>query len=128
MGKKPVTRGPVAERVSANIRRLREQRRMSLADLAQELARVGRPMAASAVHKVETGERRADVDDLVAFALALEVTPYALLLPDVRTSTGSVPMTPTMAAPDARTAWVWATDEQPRRVPLEPFRKSAADA
>lgn len=97
---------------------------MSLADLAKELATVGRPMTASAVHKIERGERRADVDDLVAFALALSCTPNALLLPDVRDaesdrSTGpAVPLTATLLALSARGAWQWATweaSESPRQ-------------
>lgn len=92
---------------------------MSLAELAKELAGVGWPMAPSAVHKIETGERRADVDDLVAFALALHCTPNALLLPDVRVAKrngvagGPVLLTPTLMTLSAPGAWVWATWEAP---------------
>jgi transcriptional regulator with XRE-family HTH domain len=109
MGKRPVTRGPTGERVSANIRQLREDRRMSLAELSRALGEAGRPMAPSAVYKIETGERRIDVDDLVAFALALGEPPNALLLPDARTETGRVPLTATMTAADPKAAWLWAT-------------------
>jgi transcriptional regulator with XRE-family HTH domain len=110
MGTKAVERGPTAERVSANIRQLRERQRLSLAGVSSRLRMVGRPMAASAVHKIENGERRVDVDDLVAFALALKVTPNDLLLPDVRESgDGLIPLTSEMFAVSARAAWEWAT-------------------
>jgi transcriptional regulator with XRE-family HTH domain len=82
---------------------------MSLADLSRALGEVGRPMAPSAVHKIEQGERRIDVDDLIAFSLALGETPNALLLPDVRSTTGRVPLTATMSAADPKAAWMWAT-------------------
>lgn len=68
-------------------------------------------MAASAVYKVENGERRVDVDDLVAFAFALNVTPNALLLPDARTHTGRVQMTARLSVPNAKDSWIWATWE-----------------
>ncbi|MEO3853719.1 hypothetical protein [Acrocarpospora sp. B8E8] len=78
---------------------------------------LGRPVLASGVHKVEQGERRVDADELVAFALALEVAPNRLLLP------GEVPaydddeddavaLTPTRRV-RARTAWYWATGDGP---------------
>src|SRR5690606_19823410 len=47
--------------------------------LADRLAEHGRPMQVSGVSKIEAGERRVDVDDLVALARALEVTPAHLL-------------------------------------------------
>lgn len=69
----------MAERVAANVRRFRRAREWILQDLSDALGRVGRPIVLSGVGKIEQGERRVDVDDLVALALALEVSPLALM-------------------------------------------------
>jgi adenosylhomocysteine nucleosidase len=50
---------------------------------------------------------RVDVDDLVALALALDVTPNQLLLPADTWSSSAVPLT-TSVAMDASAAWRWA--------------------
>jgi len=61
------------------MRRLREERKLSLRELAELLKADGRPMLPSALSKIETGERRVDVDDLDALALALGSTPHELM-------------------------------------------------
>jgi len=42
---------------------------------------VGRPLGHSAVDQIEKGTRRVDVDDLMALAAALGVSPITLLMP-----------------------------------------------
>lgn len=71
--------GPVGEQVIANVTRLRKQLRLSQAQLSERLAEAGRPIRATGIHRVETGKRRVDVDDLVALAGALGVRPAALM-------------------------------------------------
>ena len=73
--------GPVGDIVRANIRRIREVRDHSLRDLAKLLSEASRPIIASGIQRVEVGARRVDVDDLVAFAKALDVPPVDLLEP-----------------------------------------------
>lgn len=51
---------------------------MTLRDLSERLAET-RPMGHSTLSEIENGARRVDVDDLVALATALDVTPYQLL-------------------------------------------------
>src|SRR6478609_7894890 len=80
MGTSEVRRGAVAERVRTNIKRIRQDRGLTGAQLADLLGALGRPMLPSAVNKIETGARRVDVDDLTAIALALNTTPNRLLL------------------------------------------------
>jgi transcriptional regulator with XRE-family HTH domain len=110
MGKKPIERGPVAERVSANVHRLRKRHNMSLADLSKRLDELGRSININGLHGIERGQRRVDVDDLIALALALRVTPNDLLLPDVRESgDAEISLTSKVVAANARTAWTWAT-------------------
>lgn len=72
-------RGPAADHVVENMKRLRAGLRWSLAELSEEMSRVGRPILPSGLHRIEQGKRRIDVDDLVALAAALRVPPLALL-------------------------------------------------
>src|SRR5215217_3344912 len=83
MGTRAVERGQVGQAVSENIRAVRERRGLTQQQLAARLGELGRPIQASAVAKVEAGDRRVDVDDLAAFAVALNVSPARLLVPDV---------------------------------------------
>jgi transcriptional regulator with XRE-family HTH domain len=71
--------GEVGHTVKAQIRRLREQRGLSLQGLSERLETVGRPILASGLSKIEAGTRRVDVDDLVALAEALGTAPDDLL-------------------------------------------------
>lgn len=72
--------GDVGQQVSAAVAELRRRRGWDQKRLAQLVSEAGRPMSASMVGKIETGARRVDVDDLVALAFALEVSPGRLLL------------------------------------------------
>ncbi|AEM87051.1 hypothetical protein Strvi_7716 [Streptomyces violaceusniger Tu 4113] len=49
-------------------------------ELSQRLSKLGRPILPSGITKLEQAQRRIDVDDLMALAVALEVTPTRLLL------------------------------------------------
>ena len=113
MGTTKIERGPVAKRVSDNIRELREgwgaRRRLSLTELSERLRVLGRPMLPSALSKIETGERRVDVDDLVTLALALETTPNRLLLTGGRED---ISLAENVPHTSAYNAWVWATGER----------------
>ncbi|MGY1636037.1 helix-turn-helix domain-containing protein [Geodermatophilus sp. SYSU D00742] len=81
VGSREITRGPTAAQVSRNVADLRRARGLSLGQLSEVMSDLGRPILASGLGKIETGERRVDVDDLVALALALGVSPVRLLLP-----------------------------------------------
>lgn len=83
---------------------------MSQQQLAATLAELGRPMQASAVAKVESGDRRMDVDDLVAFAVALNVPLTRLLLPDAAEDE-EVSLVAAYGVP-MWSAWQWATGER----------------
>ena len=119
--------GPTAARVATNVRALREARRLELTHLSERLERLGQPIGVPALSRLETGKRRVDVDDLVALALALDVSPARLLLPPPGRDQRAVTTTPGTTARDAevqltpgqshtaRDAWGWATgDETPR--------------
>lgn len=73
--------GPAARNARHNIQRLRENRQFSYRDLSHRLTQAGHPIPESDLGRLEAGERRIDVDDLVAIANILDVTPGELLEP-----------------------------------------------
>lgn len=81
MATRRVELGTIGETVRANISRLRRDRGLTLRDLADRMAETDRPLAHNSISEIERGARRVDVDDLVALALALEVSPLAILFP-----------------------------------------------
>lgn len=103
--------GPTGLRVAANIKALREAQGISLRALAARLAELGRPIITSGIHKIETGQRRVDADELVALALALDVSPNRLLLPPEASTERGVDLTPEVTIPTEDAAWRWACGE-----------------
>ncbi|WEH16855.1 helix-turn-helix transcriptional regulator [Streptomyces sp. VNUA24] len=114
-GRGAVAMGPTAEAVASNVRRVRKHRGLSTYQLADRLKRGGRPIAASAISKLERGERKVDVDDLAALAVALEVSPSALLLRLTDSPDEQVLITGTSAVA-ADVAWDWANGRRPLHV------------
>lgn len=120
MGTRTITRGPIAEAVARNIRAVRERRGLTQAQLAALMGTVGRPMVPTAMAKIEAGDRRVDVDDLVAFALVLNVSPPRLLV-SVEDLDEVVWLAPARDTP-AWTAWQWATGQHALSVDHEDIR------
>jgi transcriptional regulator with XRE-family HTH domain len=73
--------GEAGRNLIANVQHLRRVRRLSLRDLSAEMGRAGRPVLPVGLSRLENAQRRVDVDDLVALATVLGVTPADLLLP-----------------------------------------------
>jgi transcriptional regulator with XRE-family HTH domain len=94
------------------------------AELAVALGISGRSMPESSVSKIESGLRHVEVDDLMALAIALEVSPLALLLPDTRRGTDTVSATGVIAT-RAEHLWKWALGEEPLRDQLSPVEVAA---
>ena len=115
MGTTKKERGPVAERVAANVKALRKARgNMTLDELARRLRDLGHPILKSGLSKIETGERRVDVDDLVALAIALQVTPNRLLLTD-GIHDEQIGLTGGYSTTD-RAAWQWSCADDVHQV------------
>lgn len=85
--------GPTGDTVHENILRYRTLLNLGYADLARRLEAIGRPIPVLGLSRIERGERRVDVDDLMALAVALGVSPTSLLLPDTADSDDSVTAT-----------------------------------
>jgi transcriptional regulator with XRE-family HTH domain len=111
-----VEMGATAATVAANVRRIRDDvRGWSTYELSGKLAKAGRPIAPSAVSKIERGERQVTVDELMTLALVLGVNPNALLLP--ATAEGDVELTGGPARP-AGDVWEWAEGNRPLDLPV----------
>jgi len=121
--------GATARTVAANLKRLREARKLSLRALSQELRkRTGRSLSVDALNKIENAAtagagvtRRVDADDLVALALALGVNVSALLLPPTARGVGE--LTGIDHPISAFRLWSWASGE----LPLPPEEDPAVD-
>lgn len=103
-----------------NIRRLRDAQGISGAQLSATMKRLGRPIPLVGIQRIESGERRVDVDDLMAFAVALNVSPATLLMPannadgtEVQTGKELVPITGWHQPISARPVWDWIGAEKP---------------
>lgn len=108
-------RGPTAERVAANIKDVRLSRRvdgrqMTLDDVAARLRELGHPIIKTGLSKLESGERRVDVDDLVALAVALETNVNRLLLGADAKDDDVIELAPNLSS-TSMAAWRWACGE-----------------
>jgi transcriptional regulator with XRE-family HTH domain len=115
-GRGAVESGPTGRHVAANVRRLRDRRGLSTYQLSGALKAAGQPIAPSSITNIEAGRRRVDVDDLMALAAVLGVSPAALLLPLDDDPARTVPVTGAGDVP-ADEAWAWASNERPLRLP-----------
>ncbi|MFF4386245.1 helix-turn-helix domain-containing protein [Streptomyces sp. NPDC001552] len=79
MPRRPTEIGPAGERTAAAIENLRIARGFAQRELADRVTALGRPMTNTMLSRIERTRRRCDVDDLVAIAAALGVSPLALL-------------------------------------------------
>ncbi|MFJ7242839.1 helix-turn-helix domain-containing protein [Streptomyces olivaceus] len=76
------TRHPIGDttrHVGRTVRDLRERHGISTTALAERMTALGRRITQSGVTRLETGQRRIDVDDVAALAAVLGVRPAALL-------------------------------------------------
>lgn len=71
----------IDELVGENVRRARVSAGLSAHELAHRVTGVGLPLTESALLRLEAGEDRLGVDELIAFGLALGMPPALLLAP-----------------------------------------------
>jgi 8-oxo-dGTP pyrophosphatase MutT (NUDIX family)/transcriptional regulator with XRE-family HTH domain len=112
MARRAIEIGAVGRRVAENLARLRELRHLNYTELSELLKRHGRGLSAETLGKVEKRERRIDVDDLVALAVALDTSPNRLLLPGDASDAELVELAPDVEV-SALEAWKWAVGEEP---------------
>jgi transcriptional regulator with XRE-family HTH domain len=121
--KKQIDLGPIGVAVAANFERLRKSQNLSYAELSRRLDILGRPIAPLGLTRIRDLQRRVDVDDLTALALALGVSPTTLLLPYPAASTeaggagANAPVTDGGEQYPLSQVWSWFVAESPIDVP-----------
>jgi len=104
--------GPTSETVREHAKRMRKSRGWSLAAVCERMTEAGRPFAISSLSEIENGKRRVDVDDLIALAAALGVSPLWMLMPDASAKDEPIAVTG-VGAMDANRYWEWLRAENP---------------
>jgi transcriptional regulator with XRE-family HTH domain len=119
-------KGSIGEDLSASevfaerLREVREWHRgpkresLSQAGLAQRLERIGHPIHRSRIAKLESGEARPKLDDVLAIAVVLNVSPLFLIVPPLgsKLRIGKEAISPQ----DAR-AWIAGKEPLPGQLP-----------
>jgi transcriptional regulator with XRE-family HTH domain len=95
--------GETGRVVARNIRTIRKARNLAYTELSARLHELDREIPTWGLRKIESGGRRVDTDDLVALALALNVSPLALLL-----STEPSSLVPKAKTYPPERVWDWA--------------------
>ena len=119
VAEKRVPPGPTGETVWARVAQLRGAQKLSYTDLARRCEDVGRSIPVLGLRRIEADARRVDVDDLMALAAALNVSPATLLMPDVPANKWLTPVQVT-GQPNGITAqqlWAWLTAVRPPSIP-----------
>jgi hypothetical protein len=97
--------GHTTKNVARAVRRLREKRGLSAAKLSERTRSLGYEIPVEGVHKIEAaaegrpGARHINTDELLVLAIALGVSPAALLLPLDDSPEGTVEITGAGAVP-----------------------------
>lgn len=78
----PMTVGEAGRRIARNVKRLREQQKLTLVEMSKKLSEVGRPIPVLGIRRIERAERRVDMDDLIALAEVLRVPADRLAFAD----------------------------------------------
>ncbi|MGO1399578.1 MAG: hypothetical protein ACTHVO_14380 [Brevibacterium yomogidense] len=80
---------------------------LTFAEMSRQLESRGRPIPPLGLRRIEAGERRVDVDDLMAIAVVLDVSPMRLLLPGVQAKTIDAEASGA-GAHSTHDLWTWA--------------------
>lgn len=113
---KEAARGPTGDTVATRLRDLRtDVVKLSYTELSERLKSAGWPISPVGIRRIEDGERKVTVDDLVALAVALGVSPVTLLIPDSSEVESVVELTGRDESLTALELWSWLTVAQPLR-------------
>lgn len=119
MAGKTKSNGATSRAVRENHKRLRLSRDMTWAQESRFLKKLGWDIPALALRRIEDGERRVDVDDLMALAVVLDVSPVELLLDEGESGKTDVTGIGTVPSADAL---AWTKGEKPLLVEEAPGR------
>lgn len=105
--------GPIGQRLGDQVRRIRGDLDITQSELSRRLSAHGRPIPVASIGRMESGQRKIDVDDLMAIAYVLDVSPLALLLPFTESPSDEFRPAGVGKTMDALTAWQWASGDAP---------------
>lgn len=116
--------GPSSSRVAENLRVWRRRRKLTTPQLEARLSNLGQPILESGLSRIEGKIRRVDVDDLVALACVLDISPLSLLAPSgvvapVVDKSAVVEVTPNYSAP-LGDFYAWLLGDRPLGDPGRP--------
>ncbi|CAN5381415.1 hypothetical protein BH09ACT6_BH09ACT6_18780 [soil metagenome] len=103
--------GVTGREVARNVKRVRLAAGLTQQEVSQYLAELGRPIPVASIGKIESADRRVEVDDLMSLAIALGVTPITLLLPHAKSANEAIKVTGYPGR--AREIWEWASGAAP---------------
>lgn len=109
--------GPTGRQVASNLQRLREGRNLTYAALSKAVGDSGRKIPPLALRRIEARARRVDADDLVALAVALDVSPLTLLLPEYGDIGDEQSMSGLREPLYSNVLWLWGTGDEPLHLP-----------
>lgn len=112
------------KQVAANVARLRGG--MQYKELSEKLAEVGRPITPMGLKRLESGERKVDVDDLMALAIVFDVSPLTLLLPESGSREITAEVTGYPHALGSNVLWEWARGDAPIELKSSGLKKAVA--
>jgi transcriptional regulator with XRE-family HTH domain len=115
MAGKKSDHGPTGAAVASNVKRIREARNLGYAEMSRRLADVHRDIPPLGLRRIESGERRVDVDDLMALAVTLDVSPIRLLMPPGGTDAYADADATGAGTRPAHELWNWLTAKDPLR-------------
>jgi transcriptional regulator with XRE-family HTH domain len=104
--------GNTAWAVGRNVTRLRESQNLTYTQLSERLKQqCDWSINAVGIRRIEDLQRRVTVDDLIALALALGVSPITLLMPDTKLEDQFVQITGVGDRVRASALWEWLSAE-----------------
>lgn len=87
--------------VARNVRRVREGQNLTFSEVVRRLEATGHALPILALRRIEKGERRVTVEDLLALCYALDVAPVDLLVPNDLDDLDDYAVTPDRISPAA---------------------------
>lgn len=102
----------IAEIVPQRIREARAAHSWTQSDLADQLSRVGITIDRAVIARIEKRQRKIRLDEFIAFAAALDVSPVFLLSPRPELDHDRIRLSPG-AVFDADDVWNWIRGIQP---------------
>lgn len=132
MAGKKMTIGATGETAAATIKQVREMKNLTFAEMSRRLDAINWPIAPLGLKRIENCERRIDVDDLMALAIVLRVSPMYLLQPisrdldDKVTATGLGEITVEHLS-DWFEVGQFTTEDGVEYLPLSPFEEQKED-